>query len=436
MAEPFDPDAYLAEKEGAQAFDPDAYLSEKEDPGAGGAGALGLANALSLAGVPNVFAAQDALRHLGEGDLIENFKKARTAHQQRMGEINAAHPVAAVGGALGTLLVGGNPQNIVQMGVAPALQAGLQSDALVEGRPIDAAKEAALGFGIGAGAGALAEGAGALASRASGLGPAIERKIAGATADEAAAQWAKAAKAANSARGALGGEVAAARNALEVARETIASPSADVQQKVAAATWLKSPEAIALERRVFENNLAAAPGRMGAINTAEGVRDVANAAKEPAAIEKATEEGLASPIKTQVVPRLKTIASRAIPALVGPAVGQWVGGEVGGDEGRLAGMAIGGAAGLGTAMVMGRPGTAMANMARSPAVRKMWWEGVQSVLKSTPQLLGRFAGVLGSALARSPAEFATTSYLLQSRDPEFRKLTEELEENGRLGGEE
>jgi hypothetical protein len=70
-------------------------------------------------------------------------------------------------------------------------------------------------------------------------------------------------------------------------------------------------------------------------------------------------------------------------------------------------------------------GGAIAKMAGSVA------EKLPDILRASPEVLGKYAQPLMSALERGGTSFAATNFILQSTDPEYRKMLTEMEENQR-----
>lgn len=53
-------------------------------------------------------------------------------------------------------------------------------------------------------------------------------------------------------------------------------------------------------------------------------------------------------------------------------------------------------------------------------------QALKSAIQSSPALLGRYGPVLHDAMMKGERELATTNYVLSQRDPEYRRMTEEL----------
>jgi hypothetical protein len=168
---------------------------------------------------------------------------------------------------------------------------------------------------------------------------------------DAAAQKAK-----NAARSALGGVTSAAFNDVAKAQEIAENVARYGADRVARAkAYLASPEAQEVILNAADNLLDAGPARLREqLQTARNVYSSAKAAATPEAIDEATTAAMEHPIREQVVPRLKHMVNRAAPIALGGMLGH------GGAE-------LGAAA----AMALGHPGTTMANMMKSPAVRAM-----------------------------------------------------------------
>lgn len=299
---------------------------------------------------------------------VAQYGMTRDAERRQNTAAREAHPGASLGAELvagiplGFALPGGNAKGVANLAKAGALAGGLggaggSTADLTQGDVAGFAKDTALGGALGAGIGAAAGGLGRLVTRA---GAGIREALA----DAAQMATTKAQKAVRTATSALGGEVAAAFKAIEKAEE-IASNSAGrytAQQVAQAQQWLASPEVVALAQNAADNMLAAGPGRVaGSLQTARNALQTAQDAATPQAIEASADAIASNPITTQVLPRLKNYASRAIP----PAVGGAMGGP------------LGAAAGFGAGAVMGNPGTALANMLKHPSTRKLGWELLQ-----------------------------------------------------------
>lgn len=196
-------------------------------------------------------------------------------------------------------------------------------------------------------------------------------------------------KALASKRGALGSEVQAGSRDLEVIlREAEAAAETGVGEAAdKARAFLASEGGKALRESVLLNKLESAPQRIANVTKlkAELAEAVGNRGRD---IAQGAEELLADPVRKQLIPRLKTYASRALPIAAGTALS----GAVGGWPGMIAG----GLLGTGAAAAMGRPGTALANAMKSPGVRKAMWE----LLEGAGVGAGAALGGLGPAAVR------------------------------------
>lgn len=224
----------------------------------------------------------------------------------------------------------------------------------------------------------------------------------------------KASQTLNSENASLGGVSASAMKLFNHAKDILADPLAPAAQKLRAQELLNGPEGRAIIDAARESALEEAPRIVGRLNGRTELRDAAKAATSEGAIVSATDDLLAEPVKKQLMPRLATMASRAIP----PIVASEIGSGIGGTEGRIGGAALG----LGAAMVMGRPGTAMANAAKHPAVRKGTAEAIRWALVRAPEKLGKFFDPLHTAAAKSPQEFAVTHFVMQQQNPAYRQM--------------
>lgn len=392
--------------------------STGEGPGAGATAGLNLGNALSLVGLPNVLAAQDAARHseaanslpaellrasplgalvpearppTGSG-LAADFRKARAIYRQKQAAMNEEHPKAALAGNLGTLLVGGNPSGVGQLALTAGAQGGLQSDELAAGDIPGAIKQAALSGGV-AGAGGLAlEGLGAGVgrfARTNALAKGLETKIAAVRPSQLEAIEKAAAGDLRSGVSALGGESSAALKTLDRLEQMVASPRATPAQKEAARALLASPTGEKLYEIAFSNALERAPQQAGRVETARAALDPLRAALDPAALETATDEAMQSPVTKHILPGVARYAQRAIPAVVASKLG---GGAAGAAAGGVVGAAI------------GHPGTWLKNLISRPSVQAAGLNAAQSVARDLPAWAAeRAVPAVGEAYLRSAA---------------------------------
>jgi hypothetical protein len=89
---------------------------------------------------------------------------------------------------------------------------------------------------------------------------------------------------------------------------------------------------------------------------------------------------------------------------------------------------IGGAFGLGGGVVPGVAAVATKRVVEKYGhqVGAVSMDAMSKILKSTPEALGAYAPIISKAIQRGGTSFATTNFLLQQRDPEYRKKMEEL----------
>lgn len=279
----------------------------------------------------------------------------------------AAHPIAYGGAQIAAsipatfvpgLNVGkgaGLARTMLSTGAAGALAGAGESTADDLG---GMAADTLIGGGLGAGAGALGYGLGKLAGKA-----ADKARLARADAGELANKAAQ--KTFRTARSSFGGEASAIINSYDNATKVAANVGGifEPQMVAEAQARLNDPKFIALVRRAAQNSLDQGVDRLtGSLATAENVFETAKKGIQPQAIDAKADELLASPIRKQVVPRLKTYFSRIIPIATGTAIGGPGGAVVGGA----------------TAAAMGHPGTALANMLKSPGFRNMVFSGLET----------------------------------------------------------
>lgn len=209
----------------------------------------------------------------------------------------------------------------------------------------------------------------------------MQGKIRKAIADEGEAQSMKALKGVRSATAELGGRTSTANRTLTVLQEILEDPMASAADKAAAKKILESEVGNSMKQGVYKHTIERAPGELGRLQTAQELLETAQSAAAPEAIEKATEHALANPFDTQVKRRAIKYGSRFLPTVVAPVVGTAVGNYFDAPWiGAGAGMAVG----SGMAAGMGAPGTALANMLKSPSFRKMAFEALESALVSAP----------------------------------------------------
>lgn len=292
-------------------------------------------------------------KYAKEIDPSEAYKQDRDLYRTKDKAAEAAHPNyyggAELTGGLATSMVA--PGSAVIQGGVNAL--GHSNAKTLGGVALDTAGGAALGK--------LAEvGGNALANRLQGgkLAQWLAGKSAGAEADQLAERSAAIAKDVASKKGALGQQAAdiiRSRQVTKQAAEELAASHPELAAKLQAAA--NDPAALERLRAAAENYL---PRLTEGLEGFEGrAADLAGAQARDAGAEAA--DKLAHPVRDQIVPRLKHIAQTTLPPIIGEGVGHALGLPP------MAGGALGGVVGL----TMGAPGRTMANMVKSPAVRKM-----------------------------------------------------------------
>lgn len=246
------------------------------------------------------------------------------------------------------------------------------------------------GGGGGLAAGLIGEGAGKIAGRA-------ERGQAAALADQAAKDARLAEKTQQSTLGEYRSAIQSASRVLENAERAAAGGDTALARE--AQTFLQTPEAAKLRETVLRGSMEQAPERIADVARLKEELSGASMANSPEYIDATARQALQNPLQTQVLPRLKTYATRAI----GPAIGGAVGGVPGAAMGTL------------VSNTMGRPGTAMANMMKSPATRNMLWGGLRWLTQTAPESANLVA--LPSAvptLARNESAFLQAAALAKA----------------------
>lgn len=406
------------------AADPEVAPSE-EGPGKTESAALGAIQGLNpfedeMAGVGGALA--DKL--LGKpGTLAESYRSHRDATRAGNAAAEAAHSTAyhggEFGGALATMFVPGAGEVTAARGLGVATAKGAAMGAfqglgsseadLTRGDVAGAAKDTGIGALVGGAAGAVGHG---LGKAVEWVGDRAAAGIRGAEADAGALEWANAQKAYRAARSAVGGEAAAGLNAVDQAEKIVANQSGHYTPALVseAGAWLATPEVAALRQRAAGNVLEAGQNRLpGSLATAEAVFRQAQQRLTPQAVEAGAADRLADPIGRQILPRVKNYAARAIPPIIGAAVGG----------------PVGAALGFGAGAVMGNPGTSLANALKSPAVRKMAW----ALVESGSSALGRFGPYLQRAITSLGVQGAQELHerLLDSSPDYQQKVTRALE---------
>lgn len=285
---------------------------------------------------------------------LDAYRKERDRIQDAQKENLERHPWAPIVGSI--VASPGSAATLpgrVAMGMGQGAVYGLgSSDAdLTKGEFAEAGKDIAKNAGIG-GAGALA---GEilrlpgkwLANRAQRLSDATH------AAELASEQEARQAAAA-SARGAFGGEVSSGQRILEMAERAASDPRADLSLRASALQTLNSPEGTALLNQVLRSNLGRFGDAAGRIQNAQTAMTDAMAQNDPQLIQQAASAAANAKLNDLggVTSRLAELAKRNVPPALGAAIG--------GAPGMAAGALVSGA--------MGRPGTIMSNMMKSPSM--------------------------------------------------------------------
>jgi hypothetical protein len=346
-----------------------------------------------------------------------DYAKRRDEERAMDAAAREAHPdlstAAEFAGAAGSALIplggpakgGATLLRSVGTGAAMGAAQGLGSSEadLTKGDVGGAALDTGLGALVGGAVGAVGHGVGKVVDRVAGR---ASRGVAQAVADEEAARTAGVDKDIASKLGKYRSAVQSASRDLEVlGREGTALPG---QVGERAAGFVGSPQGLAVREQVVANKLVTAPERISEMEAlrAEHAAAVAGRAE---AIKRATEEGLANPIRKQFAPRLATLGHRLLPAALAG-----IGGVIGGPEGAAAGAAVGGV----VALTQGRPGIILRNLVRSPATRKMLWEFVGEAASS--QLLGKFGAMLQRAAQQGGVNGALALHeALMQQSPEY-----------------
>ncbi len=242
------------------------------------------------------------------------------------------------------------------------------------------------------------------------------RGIAEAGADALSKSEAARLKGVQSASGKLGGAANAVLHLVEKAKAALSDPMASQTNKDAAQAVIDDPRVAEAIKRAYGNAFGDQVGKIGNMSVAE------QAIQDALAVDAQAVAGdmLKDPIKKQILPRALTYASRIAPA----AVGGYVGGEIGGTEGQVAG----GLLGAGVGIAMGKPGTAISNAAKHPAVKKLSWQAIKAVLADAPDKLGKYAPQFARALAKGPEAFAVELFVTHSQDPEAREVISAAEQ--------
>lgn len=341
--------------------------------------------------------------------LVERYLLERGGNREELAEAQVAHPAitgaAELAGGLAVPIPGAG-------GVRAAAQAGKIGQAALRAGALGAGMGAVSGYGrteapdLAGQVKDIARDAtiGGLVMAPLGAGAARLSSAKAKAAQDALEKTQKEAdKAMRSARSALGGETSSGFRTIEQLERALNDPGVDPAARQAALDFLTSPEGQALKNQVLESASRRGGGQVARIQDAEQAFSDASAATDPAAVQQATADYLSQGLKPEVLPRLSTVLTRAIPLVVGPSVAAAFGG------GPAAGV-VGGVAGGMAALAMGSPGRTFANMIRSPRFRH------SAASYAVP--------ILEAAAARGPAALGAAFYLLHTKDPEVRAAAE------------
>lgn len=298
----------------------------------------------------------------GWDDILKRYRDEKARIEGAQKENLKRFPNAPIVGAiLGT--PGAAPTTagrLVQGGIEGGTYAlGSSKGDLTKGEVGKVAKDVGIGTGLGVGAAVLGEAAQKPARWLAGKA----QKLSDAThAAELAAEEKARAAAVASARGAYGGEVSSGQRILEMVERASADPKADVELTAAAKQFLDSPEGEALLNQVLRSNIGRSGDAVARIQNARNAMTEAITANNPEAIANAASSAAEGKLANLdgVTGRLAELARRNVPPMVG--------GAIGGPAGAAAGGVVGGA--------MGKPGTIVSNMLKSPSMFRPMLGGV------------------------------------------------------------
>ncbi len=163
--------------------------------------------------------------------------------------------------------------------------------------------------------------------------------------------------------------------------------------------FLDSPEARELANKVSESKLASAPERLQEMATKQAEYETFKAAA-PGEVARRIAEQEKKGIASEATPRLKTFLTRVLPPVIGSGVGSMV------SDDPIVGGTVGAAAGGVLAATMGAPGTAFANMMKSPAFQIGMAELKQGVSNKFSDVLGKFAPIVAAQTSEAGIEAA------------------------------
>jgi hypothetical protein len=215
---------------------------------------------------------------------------------------------------------------------------------------------------------------------------------------------------------------AAAREALEQQLDDLAGVAGNAALpddmgalRSAQAGLREDPRFLDLKQNVLRNSLEDFPDAAAeAVGRREAYRQAL--ASRPEAVAKRSEQLLSGGAAVeQVKQRVQRYAAPLAGSLMGGGAGAAVGLAVGNDPTDALLYGLGGAG--------ARPAlAAVRRMAGHPAVLNAAWSSLEAVAKTAPETLGKYAGVVTSALARGPEALRAVEKVLNDTDPEWRTM--------------
>ena len=264
-------------------------------------------------------------------------------------------------------------------GIGGASALGNSTADITKGEGGQAAKDTAVGGAFG---GVLGMVGGKISDWLKGRGAAAQQK-----AQDIEEKLAE--QAANAARSSKGGITAASTKGIDRIAEGAVDPSLPEDLSRRASEALSGPELARVKAKVLENYLEDLPRNMGRLENADVAIQEAMAGKAPGVIADKVSERTSLPAAGGAIgSRLKTIATRTIP----PMVGGYLANAALGPKWGLVGAGVGGLASAG----LGKPLTVLQNMVQNPAV------GVQAARFGGPVLNGATKALEAYAGRKAP----------------------------------
>lgn len=345
--------------------------------------------------------------------LRGRYREDRDASRKDDKTSETAHPVihgaAELAGGLAIPIPGGAAKGLGAKMARGALTAGALGTAIGAGKSEDesaggVARDALVNglvaAPIGAAAGAAEHGLGKLAERFKGKAGQIRAE------DDA-----RIAAAVEKERQSLQGTARSANQSASRDGEVLfrqGDPrSLPVQAKVN--QFIDSPAAQELADSVALGKLQSAPDRIAEQKAAWAAHD-AFAADAPNEVGKRIALRESKGIRSEALPRIKTYLTRLVPPVAGSAIGAAV------SDDKATGGMVGAAAGGVIAASLGAPGTAFANMMKSPAFRIAFAEMRQGASNSLSRALGKFAPIVAAQTSEAGIESALKK--IAEADPE------------------